>query len=240
MSEVRTPLPPETCSECGKTLSRRVLAHVWDGQRIVCTTCRRKFEAARHAAEPPPPASASQVRFARELGLTFPDNANAKEMDALITAAVNPPASAELLVKARSLGLDPPDGIRTKRLEEDICEAEWDAENRRQIVRWVYSVFRQMAGAKWILPSDVPAPAVVFNEIANEIWADEKLRDVVLDIDVGTAPHWFDNAVDDRGIEPCSADEHWYFFGRDGPSTRTKAYTRTVAMIEQRIRIVRE
>src|SRR3954447_12290683 len=35
----------ETCSECGKTISRRARANVYHGLRVVCTSCLHKLEA---------------------------------------------------------------------------------------------------------------------------------------------------------------------------------------------------
>src|SRR5438552_2546512 len=36
----------ETCQECGTTISRRARANVWNGERIVCTPCLKKLQAA--------------------------------------------------------------------------------------------------------------------------------------------------------------------------------------------------
>src|SRR2546428_8967519 len=93
-----------------------------------------------------------------------------------------------------------------------------------------------MTGAQWVLPSDVPVDPTAFSEIADQLWADEKLREQILEQDTGTAPHSFDNAVDDRGIPyDFGAEDYWYFFGKDGPSSRTKAFAATVAMVERRL-----
>ena len=40
------------CEKCGKPISKRAAAHVWNGQTVVCTKCRNELqaEAGRHAA----------------------------------------------------------------------------------------------------------------------------------------------------------------------------------------------
>lgn len=35
----------ETCSKCGKSISRRAKANIWNGEQIVCTPCLRDLEA---------------------------------------------------------------------------------------------------------------------------------------------------------------------------------------------------
>ncbi|HEY8749351.1 MAG TPA: DUF4339 domain-containing protein [Tepidisphaeraceae bacterium] len=35
----------EVCQRCGKTISRRAKANVWNGSMVVCTPCRRDLEA---------------------------------------------------------------------------------------------------------------------------------------------------------------------------------------------------
>src|SRR5687768_8529362 len=102
------PPPPETCSECGKTISRKAIAHVWDGQRVVCNGCFRKLDGARRAKEAAAaaarvPATERQIRYALELGLSFPPDISSQRMSDLIREAVNPPASPELIAKGRAL-----------------------------------------------------------------------------------------------------------------------------------------
>lgn len=34
----------ETCQQCGKTISRRAKANIWQGEKVVCTPCLRQLE----------------------------------------------------------------------------------------------------------------------------------------------------------------------------------------------------
>jgi hypothetical protein len=50
----------ETCQKCGKTISRKAVAHVWQGDKVICTACRnlvrgveRRLQAAYRIAGKP-------------------------------------------------------------------------------------------------------------------------------------------------------------------------------------------
>ncbi len=94
------PLPPvETCSECGKTISGRAKANVWEEQRIVCTRCFAKLEKARQAAgvkarEGLAPTQ-RQLDFARELGVVVPPNVTRGQVSALIDLGIRRRDEAE-------------------------------------------------------------------------------------------------------------------------------------------------
>jgi hypothetical protein len=78
-------LPPESCAQCGKTISARARANVF-GDRVVCTPCWNKLSAA--AADDQRKrglASEAQVKYARDLGLALPANATWLEMHDMLS-----------------------------------------------------------------------------------------------------------------------------------------------------------
>lgn len=44
-------LPDEICQDCGKPISRRAKANVWNGERVICTPCLKKRETAAVLAQ---------------------------------------------------------------------------------------------------------------------------------------------------------------------------------------------
>lgn len=41
----------ETCQKCGKAISRRARANIWNGTQIVCTPCLKDLQAAQQRAD---------------------------------------------------------------------------------------------------------------------------------------------------------------------------------------------
>jgi hypothetical protein len=191
-------IAPETCQECGKAITRKAIANVWNGEKVVCTACYRKLDRQKRDREArevaaSAPATERQIAYARDLGIVFPPDITSQRISDLIEAKVNPPASPQLLQLARSWGLDPQPGVRTKYVESLI----WD---RRWIVGWVYSVLRQLTGARWVVLSDCPVPVAVMMQIADAVAADKELRAMVNDADSADPPQWFEDAEEARGI----------------------------------------
>jgi hypothetical protein len=105
-------LSPEICQECQKSISRKAVANVWNGERIVCTACYRKLDRERHQCEAleaarSAPATERQKAYASDLGIHFPANIRSQEISDLIEQKVNPPAGPELIASARAWGLSP-------------------------------------------------------------------------------------------------------------------------------------
>ena len=45
------PLPAETCQVCGKSISREAIANIWNGEKVVCTSCYRKLDRQKRERE---------------------------------------------------------------------------------------------------------------------------------------------------------------------------------------------
>ncbi|HEY8746382.1 MAG TPA: Rho termination factor N-terminal domain-containing protein [Tepidisphaeraceae bacterium] len=87
----------ETCTECGKTITKRAVAHVYHNLRVVCTNCMHKLQARDQAEEDRrnavtdednAPATEPQIRFARELGIPNPERYHKWDLSAKISEAV--------------------------------------------------------------------------------------------------------------------------------------------------------
>jgi hypothetical protein len=226
-------LGPETCQECGKAITRKAIAHVWAGERVVCNGCFRKLDREKRDRESreravSAPATDRQIAYAQDLAIPLWAGITSQQISDLIDAKVNPPASPHLLQVARSWGLDPQPGIRTKYLDNLI----WD---RRWILGWVYSVLRQLTAARWVVLSDCPVALPVMMQIADAVAGDKVLRRLVDDADSGDPPQWFDDAEESRGIEDNAVA--WFFFGGGGPSTRSKVFALTRDVIAKYVRL---
>jgi hypothetical protein len=178
----------------------------------------------------PDPATERQINYARDLGIDFPDGLSCAKMSRLIDRHLNPLATEEQKTYADLVGLWYSDQTTQPELQSLI--------DRFDTARaWVYSVCRHLAKAKWIEYSEVGAAAPVLNEIAIDVITDEKLFDSVCEQEEGWDDRFADR-LEDLGIDPNKADR-WYFFIRDGASSRSRIYKLTREMIERRVTIER-
>lgn len=88
----------EKCQECGKTITRRMVANIVHGG-VVCTACKHAIEHAKRAARPVPITTADvvydpdeptprQIAFAQHLGIDIPPGVRKWDLSDLIDKAL--------------------------------------------------------------------------------------------------------------------------------------------------------
>jgi hypothetical protein len=199
-------LPEEVCEQCGKTISRKAIANVFDG-RILCTACWRPLNRARaeqeaRAAAAKIPASEAQLRYATE-------------------GRLDRPRPATLQAEARNLGMEP-EGMPGRVFDEMLRE-------RQLAQRWAYSVCRHARGAEWLEFIDSGIRPRELIPVVTALASDPALMDALWETDDGEAPLRFDDACYERGIQGAP----WFFFGRGGASPRSTLYARTRELIAE-------
>ena len=194
---------------------------------------------------PPRPATDRQKTYARDLGISFRENIDIDAMSLLINKALGNvdriPASDDLRFQAWRLGIEFGDSVSEGRLTElitwyrqataasvelpnpvagtelgkvpDLCRA----------MRWVYSVCRHEAKAKWVTFADSGIDVRQVEAIARDLASNEKLIEQVWEQDEGFDDD-YDDAAEARGLDPWNDDTCWFFFNSEGASSRIKAY----------------
>ena len=183
------PVTPEICEVCGKKITRRAVANVFENQ-VTRTACwrrltREKEEQEAEQRELVTPATERQIAYAHDLGLTWPSGICKRDMSRLI--------SGHLLQKYRaqaaSIGLTYADDESEEALRSRI----W---RRRTVYAWTISVCRHMLKASWLLYHEAGELAQQILPVVEQIEADDKLVELISEKDEGYTDSFIDDLWD--------------------------------------------
>ena len=199
-------LTNEKCTRCGWIIHGNHPAFIRNGN-IVCERCNIQIETGESVE---PFATVRQVKYATDLGLSFPERITCEEISKLIDDKLNSPAPPNQIAEAATLGITAPSALRTK-------EIDWAIRQRKNVCKWIMSVVRNATQARWIKYSDAPFSFSAIFPIAETIERDDVLSEAVCGIDEGDTPMAFYREMYRRSIED---EDDWFFFGRGGPDDR--------------------
>lgn len=158
---------------------------------------------------PDEPASDAQRAYAKRVGIDLHSDCTMPHASALLSCHEN--------------DIDPPPGLNEQQLYQLIHDKR-RTEDLNTCERYATSVIRHDGKFDWLLFRDVPQEyAAAARVIAQEIYEHKTTFEQVEEQDEGFWSFKHEDRAAARGIDTADLDG-WYYFGQDGPSTRTKCY----------------
>lgn len=171
----------------------------------------------------PYPPTERQLDYARDLGISIPDNVTADYLSDLISLKVDRdnPATERHKNFGRMYGLEFTNSIGKKALFNRIQAALVTPGRERELLSWfTFRVYRELAGGSDNEPISGPDDLII-KEIANELATDEKIIKSVKRYE-GSELIWFGEWTSPEG----------YLY--TGGSNRTAAYKQASSLLKQR------